>query len=420
MNHTLVRRVTLALLAVALAALPACRRPVQPAEPDYARQLPPGAFGLRKITDPAKLPDLAAAAASFDSPAFKAALQKSLQWFKAESTKAFFPIGPITHDHAHASVFAMGQINERSPASLAARILTEFDVWESVGWDGSGEVLYTGYYTPVFNASRTRTGPYQYPIYSRPADLVTDPATGKVIGQRGASGTLNTYPTRSQLVDSGALNGLELVYLPDALDAYIIEVNGSARLNMADGTTMYVGFAGTNGHEYTSIGKLLGQEGKIDPNRLSLTTLRSYFKQHPGELSSYVRRNDRFVFFREYDGSNWPAGSLGFQVTPNASLATDKAVFPRGCVTLVSTSGFNDAGQPAPLHQFMLDQDTGGAIRAAGRGDIYYGIGPRAEWFAGRQRHEGRLYYFLLKPERLPVWLDRMQAARSQPISTPF
>lgn len=404
------RRVAGVMVLACVVAAMGCRKPIPP-EPDYAKPLPPGAFGLRKITDPAKLPDIASAAESFQKPGYKEALGRSLGWFRLPSTPQYFPSGPITHEHAWASVFAMSKISERSGPLLASRILQEFDVWESVGWDGSGTVLYTGYYTPVFKASRTPDGVYQFPIYSRPSDLVSDPATGKV---------LSPYPTRSQLVTSGRLRGLELVYFADPLDAYIVEVNGSAKLNMTDGSTLFVGFAGTNGHDYTSIGKLLAAEGKLDKNRISLATIRAHFKQNPQQLQGYINRNDRFVFFKEYDGKNWPAGSLGFRVTPWHSLATDKDVFPRGTPTLVMTDSFDDQGRQAPFRQFMVDQDTGGAIRAAGRGDIYYGVGDRAEWFAGRQNAEGRLYYFLLKDDRIAHWMQQLRAEQTQPIRGPM
>jgi membrane-bound lytic murein transglycosylase A len=388
------------LLVLATLTSGGCKKP-KPAEKDYARPLPPGAFALRKITDPTRMPDLTLGAAAFGDPAFKEAMGRSLKWFAIPSIKQFFPSGPITHEQAWASVYAMSKVQSGTAAQVAEFLRNEFDVWESVGWDGSGTVLFTGYYTPVFKASRTATGAYQYPLYKRPSDLVTDSNTGAVLGKRGADGSVSTYPTRSEIERSGAMRGQELVYLPDQLDAYIIQVNGSARLEMTDGSIMYIGYAGNNGHDYTSIGKALAAEGKIDKNRISLAVIRSYFQAHPGELDGYIQRNARFVWFQEYRGDNWPAGSLGFKVTKERSLATDKAVFPRGLVTLVHTTGHNAQGASGPLYQYMVDQDTGGAIRAAGRADIYYGVGPRAEWFAGRQFAEGRLYYLILKPERV-------------------
>ena len=105
-----------------------------------------------------------------------------------------------------------------------------------------------------------------------------------------------------------------------------------------------------------------------------------------------MRQNERFVFFRETDAEGWPSGSLGFQVEPKRSLATDKSIFPRGGFVFVETLVNGE-----PVAQWMLDQDTGGAIRAPGRADLYLGAGNRATALAGEQAEEGQLYYFFLK-----------------------
>jgi membrane-bound lytic murein transglycosylase A len=386
---------------IAVSMLGGCKRAaVEP--PDYSRPLPPGASALRLMTDPGRKPDLAAAASQLADPSFQQALANSLEWYEIGSTQGLFPVAGISHVHAHASAYAMQQVGRESNTyRVQAELETEFDIYESVGYDGSGIVFFTGYYSPVFKASQTRAPGFDYPLYKKPADLVSNPLTGEVVG---------SYPTRTQLVDAGTLVGTELVYLSSRLDAYIIQVNGSAKLEMTDGSIMYVGFAGTNGHEYTSIGQELVRDGKISADRLSLPTLRSHFQSNPDELDGYIRRNDRFVFFREYDGDTWPAGSLGFKVTPRRSLATDKAIFPRGCVVLVTTNRGPSGGWALPASQLMLDQDTGGAIRAPGRGDIYFGIGPGAESSAGRQAAEGRMFYLLLKRDRVQVWYDRMMS----------
>lgn len=399
-----------AMLAAAL-LVGGCQK--KPWAPDYARPLPPGAFGLRKITDPARMPDLTPVAQQVADPGFQEAAKRSLTWFGYESTQEYYPIGPISHVHARTSVFAMIELGRMEQSEALNILQNEFDVWESVGWDGSGQVLYTGYFSPVFNASLTRTGPYQHPLYTRPPDLVSDSFTGEVIGRDTANGIV-AYPARQQIeADPAALGlvGRELVYLPSRLDAYIIQVNGSARLNLPDGRVMHVGYAGTNGHDYTSIGQLLIEEGKLDRNTLSLSAIRSYFRANPIELDRYISKNDRYVFFQQYDGDKWPAGSLGFKVTPMRTLATDKTIFPRGSVVFATTSFPSSTGPGMrQFDQLMLDQDTGGAIRAAGRADIYVGIGDRAEQVAGRQAAEGQLYYLLLKPERVQVWYDRMRS----------
>lgn len=391
-------RFPIACLCFAAVLLTGCRS--DPAV-DYNRPLPPGTFGLRKITNPADLPDLTPVISQIADPDFEQARQRSLKWFSYPSTQQFYPVGPIGHTHARASLFALGQVQ------TLEQLLSEFDVWESVGWNGYGEVLYTGYFSPIFTGSRTPQGPYRYPLYKRPADLLTDPATGRVRGRQTGTGIV-PYPTRREIERSNMLAGNELVYLASPLDVYIVQVNGSAKIDLAEGGVMYVGYAGTNGMDYTSIRELLVNDGKLDPDMSGLPAIRQYFRENPAELERYVQQNDRFVFFAEYPGDDWPAGSLGFKVTPMRSLATDKAIFPRGSAVFTETTIPTTGGPNVPFRQLMLDQDTGGAIRAAGRADIYIGIGNQAEALAGRQAATGRLYYLLLKDHRVPYWAEQM------------
>ena len=355
------------------------------------------------------MPDLSLITLQMGEPDFRIALQRSLDWFAKPSTHQFFPTGPISHVHAYTSVYALKNIVDTSASvsQIQTRMAQDFDIWESVGWDGDGAVLFTGYFTPIFAASLNKTDRFCFPLYTRPPDLVTDLQTGDVLGRRISDG-IEPYPTRTQIKAGGLVEGLELVYLPSRLDAYIIEVNGSAKLQLTDGSVMYVGYAGSNGREYSGIGQALVRDGKISRNHLGLSAIRNYFRIHPQALEKYIRRNQRFVFFQEYDNTNWPAGSLGFGVLAKRCLATDKSIFPRGSVVFVRTTLPDESGVSRPFNQLMLDQDTGGAIRAAGRGDIYFGIGSRAEDLAGMQFANGRLYYLLLRPQLVQSWYDRM------------
>jgi len=380
--------------------------------PEYARELPPGTFSLRKIEDPEKQPDLQPLANQLDDPAWRQALVRSVQWFANPSTRTHFPVGDtISHGHAWASVYALQQIarNANSSEEARRRIASEFDIWQSIGWDGQGTVLYTGYYSPVFEASREKTDRFQHPLYKRPDDLVTKPRTGEVVGRKTESG-VEPYPTRRQIKERNLLEGLELVYLPSRFDAYLVEINGSAKLEMRDGSIMHVGYDGNNGHDYTSVGELLVQDGKLDENVVTLPKIVQYFENHPEDLDHYISKNDRFVFFKEYSGQNWPTGSLGFEVTPMRTLATDKSIFPRACPVFVQTTIPNRTGSgEETFNQLMLDQDTGGAIRAAGRADIYVGVGKSARSLAGHIASEGQMYYLLLKRDRAEVWFDRLR-----------
>jgi membrane-bound lytic murein transglycosylase A len=343
------------------------------------------------------------------------ALDRSLTWFERASSRRYFPVGPVTHERAWAGVYAFrALVSEISdPVELERRIRREFEFYRSPGRDGRGTVLFTGYYSPTFAASRAREGGYRYPLYRLPEDLVVDPASGEVKGRRREpGGRVEPYPTRAEIESSGMLRGGELVWLRDPFDAYLIQVQGSAALSLPDGSIMYVAYAGNNGHEYVSVALELVADGALSEDELSLEAVRAYFRSHPSDVERYLRRNPRFVFFREEDGSSWPLGSLGVKVTALRSLATDKALFPPGGVALVMTRVSDTSGRLRRFERFMLDQDAGGAIRSAGRADIYFGVGPDAEGRAGAQYSEGRLYYLFLKRERVAEWRARAGLGR--------
>lgn len=385
-----------------------------PPPPDYTRPLGPGERALRLITDPAERPDLTALSGQFADPLFVEALRRSAGWYDKPSSKTYFKpdVSGISHVHAGISAQALLAIIEQSDtsAAAAAEIDREFDVYQTVGWNKRGDVLFTGYYSPQFTASLERTGPYQFPLYKRPDDLRSDPLTGEVFGRDTGSGIV-PYHTRSEIETQGLLKGLEMVYLPQRLDAYTIEVNGSAKLDLTDGQTMYLGHAGTNGLTYTSIGRELIKDNKLDKNTVSMPTIRRYFLENPDELERYIARNDRFVFFKAYENpEDWPGGALGFRVHAMRSLATDKEVYPPGAMALVKTGSANRTGPIEPIVQFVFDQDAGGAIRAPGRADFYFGIGPAAESEAGKLAVEGTIYYFFLKRDRVQAWHDRLNA----------
>ncbi|MFK7789577.1 MAG: MltA domain-containing protein, partial [Phycisphaeraceae bacterium] len=195
------------------------------------------------------------------------------------------------------------------------------------------------------------------------------------------------------------------------LDAYTIEVNGSAKLDLTNGETLYIGHAGTNGLKYTSIGRELIKDGKLDKNTVSMPTIRQFFLNNPDELNRYIARNDRFVFFKEYENpEQWPGGALGVRVNAMRSLATDKDVYPPGAMVLVQTGTKNRTGTIAPIQQLVFDQDAGGAILAPGRADFYFGIGPAAEAKAGELAVEGTMYYFFLKRDLVQGWFDQLQS----------
>jgi membrane-bound lytic murein transglycosylase A len=387
-------------------------------DPNYGRPLPPGKSALRKLLSLDEWPDLRGPYSEQDEQLAKA-LDRSYRWFQRPSSKEFFPIYDVTHSRAKASVYAFRKIlqNSGTPMDFEQAIQKQFDCYTSVGYNDNGTVLFTGYYTPIFDASLEQTEAYQYPLYKKPDDLVIDPLTGEVKG-REVDGGFEQYPSRREIEQSNMLEGKELVYVSSRFDQYVIHVNGSAKLNLRNGDVMHIGYAGNNGHEYTGLGQTLIEEGVFSEEDLSLPALREYFRDKPDELERYVNMNDRFVFFSEYEGDRWPAGSIGVKVTPKRTLATDNDVFPRASVVVVNTQIPTANGSQQPFNQIMLDQDTGGAIRAAGRADIYMGIGPSAATLAGTQFAEGRMYYFFLKHDRVLEWIKRMRQAESEEVAS--
>ena len=389
------------LLACLLGGLASGCAPKSNVKPNYSAPLPEGRAALRLML-PHQVPDLEAAWRDRDLDLTQA-VQQSKRWYLYPSSKRGFPYSTsdreITHALARASVerFAELLTNSRSAEQFRRQILEEFEVYESVGWNGQGIVLFTGYYAPEFDARLQPDDDFKYPIHRRPDDLVTHPETGKPLGQRLSDGSLGAYPSRAEIEDSGMLAGTELAWLDSPLDAYVIHVNGSAKLLLPDGEVTYIGYDGKTDRPYTGLGREVVREGLVEQDALSLSALYELQERNQSAIERLIRRNENFVFFTEYDGASWPSGSLGVKVFPKASLATDKAVYPPGAVCLVDTKGVAVSGRKPRFFRFMVDQDTGGAIKAPGRADIYMGEGKEAETLAGGQYAEGRLYYFFLK-----------------------
>ncbi len=394
------RRLTFAAFIVTtLFGLDGCahKPPMVKPQADVDSQLAPGEWGLRKLP-PSEYPNMANA--FMNRQGLMRALDRSIKYMEAPSSRQFFPSGPITHAQELASLEDLKNMFEtiQSPEVFQQQILHRYDVYTSKGYDNNGTVWFTGYYTPIFHGSLTETAQYRYPIYSRPADLVSNPVTGAILGQRLPSGAIRPYPTRRQIVQGNLLAGHELAWFKTPLEAFIIQIQGSAKIRLTNGQTMMVGYAGKNGRSYHGVGAALVANHKLTKKQLSMPALINYFRMHPNQQNAYIMKDRSFEFLEPYPAAIWPAGSLGFKVTPFRTLATDKSIFPRAAMTFVSTDMPNASGVKMPTQSFLLDQDTGGAIRAAGRADIYMGIGPQAGALAGREYDKGRLYYLFLKP----------------------
>lgn len=376
--------------------LAACAAP-PPKKKDFNTELPAGAPSLLLVLDEDEWPDVRSGWRQRDE--LLPAVERSILWTQRRYAEQFFPIEGITHSQALASLerFRDLLVESASPVEFEEALKREFAAYKSAGWDGrGGGVLFTGYCTPILAGSLSRAPGYEYPLYALPPDLVKGEG-GKILGRRTADG-LEPYPTRRALEASGTLRGqgLELVWLRTPLDAFIAHVNGSAFVRLPDGEMARFGYAGNNGREYTSLAKQLVAAGELPKGGSNLPAIRDWARRHPDEVEDFLAVNDRFVFFAPITGT--PRGSLNVEVTPGHTLATDKTIFPRGALVFVDTHlAGADFAEGREYHQFMLDQDTGGAIRTAGRADIYIGIGDEAEALSGEMKAEGQLYYFFLE-----------------------
>jgi membrane-bound lytic murein transglycosylase A len=281
---------------------------------------------------------------------------------------------------------------------------------------GDREGLFTGYYEPTLHGSRVEGGAFTVPLYLRPPELVTvelgrfrPDLKGKRIAGKVEDGALVPYFDR-KAIDEGALAGrsLELVWVDNAVDAFFLEIQGSGRIVLTDGSEIRVGYAGQNGYVYTAIGRELIKRGALTKEQLSMKSLREWLEANPDEAREVMRTNASYVFFREL-GEEGPIGSLGVALTPERSLAVDPLFIPLGApVWLDTTIPAGAPGGARPLRRLLVAQDTGGAINGPVRGDVFWGPGDEAAETAGAMRQPGHLWLLLPKTVTLPAALTTL------------
>ncbi|MEH1934634.1 MAG: MltA domain-containing protein [Nostoc sp.] len=332
-----------------------------------------------------------------DKKALISAIARSLQYLQTANAAAAYqnyPVAGITRDRVFKSLkrFRELLLKTNSAIELHQAIEREFVLYQSVGQDTKGSVLFTAYYEPLYAARRVPTTEYRYPVYQLPPDL---------------NSWSKPHPTRLELegVDGlqgakGKLRGLELFWFRDRLEPYLTQIEGSARLQLPDGTQTTIGYAGNTAYNYKSIGRELVNDGKLPLQGITMPIILDYFQKHPQELNIYIPRDRSFVFFQENHGE--PAqGSINVPLTAERSIATDKSLMPPGALALIHTSipFVNPTGKMEEriVSRYVLDQDTGGAIKGAGRVDYFLGTGKLAGDRAGITVSNGQLFYLLLK-----------------------
>jgi len=272
----------------------------------------------------------------------------------------------------------------------------------------------TGYFEPEFHGSRTRDATHRTPLLMRPDALVavTDanrPAAfpkDHAFALRTSDGRLEMPPDRGAIMD-GALDGqgLELVWLADPVDAFYIHVQGSARIRLADGGSMRVGYAGKTGHPYTAIGRVMIERGLAEPGTVTMDVLRDWLAANPEEIDGVLRRNRSYIFFREVTEvgpDEGPVGAAGLPLVAGRSLAIDAGHHAYGTPIFVSARlPLADGTDARPFNRLMIAEDTGSAIVGPARGDVFFGSGALAGAMAGRIQHPAEMVVLL--PRAAPL-----------------
>jgi membrane-bound lytic murein transglycosylase A len=260
---------------------------------------------------------------------------------------------------------------------------------------GRPEGLFTGYFEVELNGSRQHQGRYQTPIYRRPPELGSGPRY-----------------SRAEIED-GALagRGLELLWVDDPIDAFFLEIQGSGRVRLEDGSAVRVGYDGKNGLPYVPVGRLLAERDIMPRSQVTMISIRDWMNHHPAAGAALRRENPSYVFFREQRDEG-AVGAEGIVLSPERTLAVDRAYIALGIPIWVEADERFAAAESVRL--LVVAQDTGGAIQGPVRGDLFWGIGPAAAWRAGVMNARGR--YYLLLPHSLAhrlVRLDGKQRRRT-------
>ena len=297
-----------------------------------------------------------------------------------------------------------------APDDLSKEIRRRFRIYRASGRAGNRRVLFTGYYEPVYDASLAPDEVFAYPLYRQPDDLLridlslfNEKFKGENIIARIEDNKVVPYYSRRLIEEGGVLagKGLEMAWLKDPLDVAFLHIQGSGRLRLPDGKELLVHYHSSNGRPYRSIGRYMIERGFVKREEISMQAIRKYLTENPEVLDDVLNYNPSYVFFQKVEDG--PSGSIGVLLTPGRSIALDSRIFPRGALGFIMCEkpSLNEQGEIVgwiKFSRFVVNQDTGGGIKGAGRADIFCGSGPYAELTAGHLRHEGDLYILIKKP----------------------
>jgi len=276
----------------------------------------------------------------------------------------------------------------------------------------------TGYYEPEVEGRRTASGDFNIPIYRQPGGFFAKLRTAARKLLRHRIGRRVAGQLDRAAIEDGALKGraLELCWLNDPVDAFFIQIQGSARVRLEDGKLLRINYEASNGLPYTPVGRILIDRGIIPREQMSMDAIRTYFAEEPEDAREIMRMNRSFAFFREVSElapNSEPAGAQGVNLVRERSIAVDKAIHVYGTPFWIEADLPIASEKPETrLRRVMIAQDTGGAIIGPARADIYFGAGIDAGTVSGRLRHPGK--FFILVPK------EADPARRIDPVPLPL
>ncbi len=342
------------------------------------------------------------------------AARRSLEYLDRLRPETIFHYGP--HD------FTWQQVRESqetfldllskglNAGQLSKEIRKSFRIYRATGRVGDRRVLFTGYFEPIYEGSLAPNETFKYPLYRAPDDLIkidlslfSEKFKGENIVARIEGKKAVPYYSRYQIEAEKVLGGrnIEIAWLKDPVDVAFLHIQGSGRLRLPNGKELLVQYQASNGRPYRSIGRYMIEKGFLVREEMSMQAIRRYLTENPEVLEEVLNHNPSYVFFRKVEDG--PLGSLGVLLTPGRSVALDSKIFPRGALGFISCQKplVNNQGDIigwTKFSRFVLNQDSGAAIKGAGRADIFWGSGPYAELTSGHLKHQGDLYILIKKP----------------------
>ena len=336
----------------------------------------------------------------------KEAIHKQLSVMEHADLTRRVRIGPrhVTRQHLVDTLFAFMDLLEQdiSDEEFNRRLNEEFEVI-TAGYRRAGRpVVFTGYYTPIIPARREKTQDFIFPLYQKPEWYPESQAGLNPRGYHLTQVRDRSLLTREDIDGGQALSNqqLELAWLKDDLERYFLHIQGSGYLAFPDGTLQAVQYMGSNHMPYHSVGKQMIEDGVIKIAQGSMQGMKQYFHEHPENIDKYLFRNNRYIFFKMSDSS--PRGSGGAELVAGRSIATDKSLYPAGGLAHITVEKpiLNDELEITgwqKVSRFVIDQDTGSAIKGPGRVDLYFGVGEPAGAAAGHYKRTGYMTYLLKK-----------------------